>query len=173
MRIDELLQRLDRAETPLEATELKDLLAQLEISREDLPDAVNFSELGYKRNVVSVSPVYAALVLCWKAGQRSHIHDHRDAVCGVRVVEGTATEIKYERGIDGLLTETATGELPCGGVCASIDSDIHVVANETDADLITLHVYTPPMKAFSVYNLEDATVRDRPDTEVARVLAGV
>lgn len=173
MNIDQFLEQLDRSQSPLSATALQRLMARLRMSREDVLDATHFSDRAYQRNVLRATPEYAALVLCWKPGQRSPIHDHRGVVCGVRVIEGTATEIKYERAPDGLLSETATASLPTGGVCASIDSDIHVVANNTDANLITLHVYTPPMTAFSIYNLEDATMFDRPDTEVARFLAGV
>ena len=173
MTIDEFLEHMDRSQHLLSASSLQEIMRQLNMTRQDVRDAVVFSDLAYKRNVLRATPEYAALILCWKAGQRSQIHDHRGAVCGVRVIEGTATEIKYERGTDGLLTETTTGSLPTGGVCASVDLDIHVVANNTDADLITLHVYTPPMTAFGIYNLEDTIVRDRPDTEVARALAGV
>ena len=105
---------------------------------------------------------YQALILCWRKGQRSPIHDHTGSSCGVRVLEGTATETSFAQTPDGYVYATGSRELPPGAVCGSQDADIHQVSNlqPGDADLITLHVYSPPLLHMGMYSLTDTEVVD-------------
>jgi cysteine dioxygenase len=109
--------------------------------------------------------VYHALVLCWRAGQRSPIHDHRGSSCGVRVIEGVATETGFERTSEGLIYPTHTRSLETGAVCGSYDDGIHQVSNLQPAgrNLITLHIYSPPLLRMGMYSLTDSLVKDFND----------
>ncbi len=145
---------------------LVELIRQLDVTLADVASHVAFDDEHYKRNVLKVGPGYAALVLCWKPGQASPIHDHRGSACGVLVLDGVVTETKYERGDDGMLRETATGTLAVGDVCGSCDTDIHIVRNdEEQRDLVTLHVYTPPLRDIHVYRLDSTEVETCTDVE--------
>ncbi|MCH8252758.1 MAG: hypothetical protein IID36_09940, partial [Planctomycetes bacterium] len=51
-------------------------------------------------------------------------------------------------------------DLPVGTINATQDSDIHQVSNCQAAgeDLITLHVYSPPLLRMDTYSLTDRTI---------------
>ena len=107
-------------------------------------------------------PAYHAWILCWRAGQRSPIHDHRGSSCGVRVISGEATETAFEMTEEGHVFATRTKKLSEGFTCATQDMDIHQLSNLQSAgrDLITLHIYSPPLLVMGQYSLTDTTVRD-------------
>jgi cysteine dioxygenase len=97
-------------------------------------------------------------MLCWKNGQRSPIHNHAGSACVVRVLRGTLTETVFEMAPNGHVKASFSRDIAEGGLIASEDTDIHQASNlqAGDADLVTLHVYTPPltrMKTFSMYDL--------------------
>ena len=73
------------------------------LSIEDLRDYAVFDEHDYRRNLVVEGAMYEVLMLCWKSGQRSPIHDHARSVCGVKVLQGKLTEVRYR--------ETACGQV--------------------------------------------------------------
>jgi len=174
MKLDAFFTELDRHRESVPIDELVALMKRLEITRADVEHCVAFDDDRYKRNVLRVGSGYAALVLCWQPGQASPIHDHRGSACGVLVLDGEITETKYVRGRDGLLTETTTSTLRCGDVCGSYDADIHVIGNRRGAgDLVTLHVYTPPLRNFHIYSLGSTEVQvceDRETAEARRLL---
>ncbi len=76
------------------------------------------------------------------------------------MLEGQLTETGFESTPSGLMKPTVTTEMLSGGVCAAQDSDTHQVSNLQAAgvDLITLHIYSPPLLRMDTYSLTDATV---------------
>ncbi len=42
-----------------------------------------------------------------------------------------------------------------GEVCAADEPDIHQVVNEQTVELVNLHVYTPPLSDFTIYESEN------------------
>jgi cysteine dioxygenase len=173
MTLDTFFATLDRHRDAVPIDELVRLLEALAITRADVEPHVSFAPEGYKRNVLRVGPGYAALVLCWRPDQASPIHDHRGSACGVLVLDGTLAETKYERRPDGHLRETTTGRLAVGTVCGSYDADIHTIRNAASRDLVTLHVYTPPMQNYRIYELGSTAVEVRSDEETLAALAAM
>src|SRR5439155_1043142 len=106
-----------------------------------------FSAERYVRNRLHDGPAYQALVLCWRNGQRSPIHNHRGSRCGVKVLRGVAVETVFAPAPNGMVYATGSRELRTGHICASSDEDIHQISNLQGggADLITLHLYSPPL----------------------------
>jgi cysteine dioxygenase len=144
------------------------LAAHLEAARigfEDVASVACFGERTYRRNLLHAGPAYQALVLCWRNGQRSPIHDHRGSSCGVRVLRGVATETRFRVSANGMVLATHSRELDEGCVCASEDADIHQMSNlqAGDADLVTLHVYSPPLLRMGTYSLTERTVGEFVD----------
>ena len=137
--------------------ELLELLACLEVDPADLAEHVRFSAQGYTRNLVRAGPWYHLLVLCWKNGQRSPIHDHAGSSCGVRVLRGVLTETAFAFVPHGRVKAVGSHDLTAGDVCGSEDLDLHQVSNlqDGDADLVTLHVYSPPLRRMGTYSLTD------------------
>jgi cysteine dioxygenase len=111
------------------------------------------------RNLVRAGPWYYALVLCWKNGQRSPIHDHHGSSCAVRVLRGTLTETIFEFAPNGMVKAAFSRDFFPGSVFGSEDTDLHQVSNlqAGSADLVTLHVYSPPLMHMGTYSLVDAS----------------
>jgi cysteine dioxygenase len=137
--------------------ELTAQLAALDIDCDDLADFIRFSDQSYTRNLVRAGLWYHVLVLCWKNGQRSPIHDHTGSSCGLRVLRGTLTESLFKFATNGHVYPTFSRDVPSGSVVGSEDLDIHQVSNlqAGAADLVTLHVYTPPLRRMGTYSLTD------------------
>jgi cysteine dioxygenase len=136
--------------------EMERLLKGLETRVEDFRESVIFDDIMYKRNLHRKGKNYQALVLCWKAGQCSPIHDHLGSNCAFRVLSGTATEIKYCVNDGKFLYPFETIENKEGELVGSRPEDIHVMGNlqAEGRELITLHIYTPELKDMNVYSLK-------------------
>jgi len=144
---------------------LRRLLEDLQVTRDDLKPACLFQCDRYQRNLIKETPWYELVCLCWSSGQRTPIHDHEGSSCAFLVVEGIATETKFENTPSGLVIPTLTQQRRPGFVCASTEADIHQVANTQPegSDLITLHIYSPQLRHFNIYSLDTPTASD-PDT---------
>jgi cysteine dioxygenase len=162
--LKELFTYLDGLKTRAPLADLVAELDELDVDCDDVADFVRFSSRGYTRNLLRAGLWYHVLVLCWKNGQRSPIHDHAGSSCGVRVLRGTLTETLFEFAPNGHVKATFSRDLAEGGVCGSEDSDMHQVSNlqAGDADLVTLHVYTPPLRLMGTYSLTDLSRGTEP-----------
>lgn len=156
-----LLKRLDAWTGRIPLGDLQAALEDLAISLDDVRPSLVFGADTYRRNLLHSGPAYQALVLCWRNGQRSPIHDHAGSSCGVRVLAGEALETVFDRTRAGMVYAVRSSTLRAGGVCATQDSDIHQVSNLADdgGDLVTLHVYSPPLLNMGTYSLFDPDVR--------------
>ncbi|MDP6446161.1 MAG: cysteine dioxygenase family protein, partial [Pirellulaceae bacterium] len=123
---------------------------------DDLIPFRKFHPERYVRNLVHSKSVYHALALCWRNGQRSPIHDHRGSGCAVKVLAGSAVETLFETAPNGMIYPTSSRQLAVGSTCYSEDADIHQVSNlQADgADLVTLHLYSPPLQRMNMYSME-------------------
>jgi cysteine dioxygenase len=163
--IDHLFADLDRVDSPLPLPVILDWLRGSRLTAAELSYFLVFNRERYVRNLVHEGPSYQALVLCWRNGQRSPIHNHRGSSCGVKVLRGVATETIFGRGPNGMVLADRSRELPPGHICASADDDIHQVSNlqAGEADLVTLHVYSPPLLRMDMFSLETPAVREWDD----------
>jgi len=152
-----MFRHLDTMTARPDLARLLDELSRFEIDLDDLSEHLHFAENGYKRNLVRAAPNYHAWVLCWKNGQRSPIHDHSGSACVVRVLRGTLTETMFELAPNGHVKATFSRDFAHGSLIGSEDTDIHQVSNlqAEDADLVTLHVYTPPLNRMNTFSLYD------------------
>src|ERR1043165_5463790 len=144
--IASVFERLDRIERQLPLPEILGFLESFPFSANDLANYLVFHHDRYVRNRFHTGPSYQALLLCWRNGQRSPIHNHRGSHCGVRVLRGIATETLFARGPNGMVLPVSSRELAQGKICASVDEDTHQVSNlqPGQADLVTLHIYSAP-----------------------------
>ena len=135
---------------------LAGLLRDRAITRDDLAPACIFKPDRYQRNTIRETKWYELVCLCWSSGQRTPIHDHEGSSCAFLVVEGTATETRFDRTESGLICPSWTKHHLPGYVCASSAADVHRVANTQPKgeDLITLHVYSPKLVGYNIYTLD-------------------
>ncbi|HUD71754.1 MAG TPA: cysteine dioxygenase family protein [Dongiaceae bacterium] len=161
----ETFDSLDRlgGRLPLEA--ILDWFGSHPLTAEELHDYLVFNRDHYVRNLLHTGPSYQALVLCWRNGQRSPIHNHRGSHCGVKVLRGTATETFFERSANGLILPVKSRQVSSGETTASAEADTHQVSNlqADDADLVTLHIYSPALTKMEVFSLDSPLVREWED----------
>jgi cysteine dioxygenase len=138
------------------------MLSELNLGVEDVKAACHFGSCSYKRNTVAASPHFELLVLCWRSGHCTPIHDHQGSSCAFRVLKGTATEIRFRHTPSGLACPVQTTRMEAGYVCSAEDDDIHQVANMEPAgeDVVTLHIYSPPPTRWRTFQ---GPVSDGPD----------
>lgn len=155
-KLNGLISALVRYNTPISHERLKDLLTEHVIDIADIKSWVIFQEKVYARNSILKLPNIEILVMCWKSGQLSPIHDHRGSACAVKVIQGTATEITYVKN-SGVLIPQKTEDIHESEITASFDSDIHQIGNiQTEGpDLITLHCYSPPLSNMTLFPMEE------------------
>ena len=163
--IESAFTALDRFDGQLSLPGILDWFGERPLTLRDLTSYLIFSPARYVRNRVHDGPAYQALVLCWRNGQRSPIHNHRGSHCGVKVLQGVATETVFTRAPNGLVLPVESRHLPPGRTCASADEDIHQVSNlqAGGADLVTLHIYSPPLLRMEVFSLDTPAVREWDD----------
>ncbi len=140
------------------------LLGELDVARADIEAACVFGAKGYKRNTIKRTNYYELLALCWRSGDCTPIHDHRGVSCSFRVVHGTGTEIRFLPTPAGLICPSQTTAMAPGYVCSADDHDIHQVANMQPAghDLITLHIYSPPIARMTTYDFASPKLENIP-----------
>jgi cysteine dioxygenase len=160
MTLSELLAELDRRSGRISVLALVRLLQRASIEYDDVRRFVRFQPERYLRNLMHQGPASQALVLCWRNGQRSPIHDHRGSSCAVKVMQGVATETVFDRAPNGMVYPVSTRTLERGSICASEDADIHQLSNlqAEGKDLVTLHLYSPPLLVMNMYSLLDEAV---------------
>lgn len=158
-----LLVALDRIGGPVSPSDLFAALERYKTNRQELAKFRSFSKGGYRRNLIHTGPGYQAWLLCWKRGQFSPIHDHTGSACGVRVIQGSATETVFRKRRDGRLVRGKTFTHSIGTVIASVDSDIHTMGCLADAaeDLVSLHIYSPALTGMKFYP-EELVVKVTP-----------
>ena len=132
-------------------------LSRFDVELSELSEYLRFSPATYQRNLVRAGPHYHAWLLCWRNGQRSPIHDHRGSACVVRVLRGRLTETVFELAPNGHVKATFSRDFDEGSLVGSEDGDVHQVSNlqAGSADLVTLHVYAPPLLRMGTYSLYD------------------
>ena len=168
--IEQLLDWLRTFDERIDLDELKSRLDDDSISAELLADYIHFSDEHYSRNLLAYGPQFYALVLCWKPGQASPIHDHKGASCGVRVIEGVATETSFGWQ-EGRLVERSVTRMRAGEVCGSFDDDIHEIRNDGEGNLVTLHIYSPYLDNINLYDRDTGAITVFSDPLVASLSA--
>lgn len=130
------------------------------LTPDDIQPYRHFSDAKFCRNKIYSDPYCELLLLCWQSTQRSRIHNHRGSHCGVRVLQGVATETLFHQTSHGLIYPGATRELCAGHFAFSSDHDIHQISNlqSEDEDLVTLHLYSPPLRRMELFSLESAVI---------------
>ena len=153
--LSSLVETLEGLEAPPELSQVDEWMRRVEVSREELRPYVGFKEGAYARHRVFIRDYAEVLVLCWRPGQRTPIHDHAGSFGAVRVLEGFMWETLFEMdATEGLVYKSAR-EWTHGHVTGADVPDIHQLGNPdiSGTDLITLHLYAPPLTSLNVYKV--------------------
>ncbi|KAJ3579094.1 hypothetical protein NPX13_g1477 [Xylaria arbuscula] len=96
----------------------------------------------------TLTPASAQLVLVWSPGQASHIHDHGNAHCLMKILKGNLTETRYgfpDGDKEKPMEMTSERVLKDNSVAYMADDlGLHSMSNQTSDFVVSLHLYTPP-----------------------------
>jgi predicted metal-dependent enzyme (double-stranded beta helix superfamily) len=136
---------------------LHQLAGDLDVRDDLIREHIHFTSDAYTRNLVCRTPRFDMLVLCWKPGHVTTIHDHAGSLNVTRVLQGRLTSRLFVPGgrptPDRCLVRLASEDKLGPGDFSLVDrAEIHQLANTSDADLVTLHVYAKPLRDIVVYD---------------------
>jgi cysteine dioxygenase len=156
----ELIETLNNQTTPPTLEELNSWLSKVEISQLDLEPYVGFKEGNYWRHRVCRNDAVEMLIICWRPGQKTPIHDHNGSHGVVRVQQGVMRETIFAYHAEQGLSYDTGRECPEGTITGAGVPDIHQLGNPevSGRDLITVHVYAPPLGVLKTYKLGSSQI---------------
>lgn len=136
------------------------LLEDVQLSAEELRPYRSFKAGNYARHRVFRNQHVELLVLCWRPGQRTPIHDHNGSHGAVRVCEGVMWETLFEQDRESKLRYKSGRQWVPGDVTGAAVPDIHQLGNPevSGQDMVTLHLYAPPLGVLNTYKVGSAEV---------------
>eukprot|EP01104_Vermistella_antarctica_P019689 TRINITY_DN7863_c0_g1_i1.p1 TRINITY_DN7863_c0_g1~~TRINITY_DN7863_c0_g1_i1.p1 ORF type:complete len:206 (+),score=42.65 TRINITY_DN7863_c0_g1_i1:42-620(+) len=121
-----------------------------------------FTDDFYARNLIQKNDLYEIMVICWKEGQVSPIHNHEGSGCWLGVLEGDIKETYYHTCNNcckvgemccSNLREGSSSTLKNGRVGFISDGiALHVIEPTNSKCGVSLHLYSPPIKECNVYD---------------------
>ena len=135
-------------------------LSEVEVLADDLRPYLGFKPGTYARHRVFRNEFAELLVLCWRPGQRTPIHDHNGSHGAVRVCEGVMWETMFALDEAQKLYYQSAREWPKGGMTGAGVPDIHQLGNPevSGQNLVTLHLYAPPLGVLNTYKVGSSEV---------------
>ena len=155
LTFSDLIERLNSQTSPPTLAELNDWISSVEILDPDLEPFVGFKEGNYWRHRVCRNEAVEMLIICWRPGQKTPIHDHNGSHGVVKIHAGLLRENIYKYDATNGLSDDSDRECHAGEVTGAGVPDIHRLGNpETSGqDLITIHVYAPPLGVLKTYKV--------------------
>jgi len=150
-------------------TRVRALMEDYSTNHDDWKKFEIFNDNHYTRNLVGANDHFELMVLCWRSGQGSRIHNHQDSHCFMSILNGQMTEHLYmlvdnegkyyfenERptpvGHCPKMEETKTTRYVKGEVGYINDKmGLHVVRTGELYDGVTLHLYAPPITKVKIF----------------------
>lgn len=157
---DLLLKTLCGLRQPPALEDLDDWLDRVTVTEEDLRPHRGFKNGTYARHRVFRNEFVELLVLCWRPGQRTPIHDHNGSYGAVRVCEGVLWETMFDLDDTQTLFYKSAREWRPGDVTGADVPDIHQLGNPevSGKNLVTLHLYAPPLGVLNTYKVGSSEV---------------
>ena len=146
--LKELLHLLDHASLD----EMGNLLRRAVITPKDLEPICHWDNNCYTRTCIFKSEKMEVLLLSWKAGQETEIHNHGGQKCWVHQMMGSITEKKYLVNEKKTLEEISQITIS-KGECSYIDDNmgVHSLHNYSKEKSVSLHLYIKPIQECMIY----------------------
>jgi len=154
-KIDQIDQILSNNKQSVKGpAELKAILEQFEFNADEMAEhLLNPEDLPYGRKCAYRSKNFEVIVMNWKPGKNSNIHNHGNSFGCVYSVTGNANNVLYNENLEKITTipliNNTIAEVPKG--------IFHVIENKNDDYAISLHFYAPPMCGMKVIDSENKT----------------
>ncbi|MCM3766037.1 cysteine dioxygenase family protein [Neobacillus niacini] len=148
---------LDPLISPSQA-ELKDALLQINLTLDDfehLPEPADGKP--YNRKLLYKNSEVELLVMNWSELECAP-HDHGQSHGWIQVISGMTKNTVFELNGDGLPTELFHEYQDRGQYLYAPKKGIHQMQASQGTDLVTLHLYSPPITGMMVYDLQKCAV---------------
>jgi cysteine dioxygenase len=143
---DRILEGPGGVTRPLAPQEMEALARSVDPRTLDLTGYRRFQDECYARNTVLLNDQCELVVICWRPGQMSAIHDHGSSYCLYLVIEGTMVEERY-RLLDGKPVPVDERSFGKGDITIASGESVHRINNRGERELVTVHIYSPPLGA--------------------------
>lgn len=121
---------------------MTDILNQI-----DYEQHIQFDDNHYKRIPLLQTSEYEVILICWKAGQKTPIHDHPEIGCTMKVCQGRLLETDF---CPTSLTAIKQTHLVTGSIGFKQGSNpLHSILALDDS--VSLHLYQPPRYVPRIY----------------------
>ncbi|KAJ8687121.1 hypothetical protein QAD02_022919 [Eretmocerus hayati] len=144
---------------------VQELMASYKSNPQDWKKFAKFDRYRYTRNLVDEgNGKFNLMVLCWGEGHGSAIHDHAQAHCVMKILQGQLCETQYRWPKKHIEEQ----ENECGEALEEIDRHVYGVNDVTYINdsiglhrvenlsavnpAVSLHLYSPPFDTCSVFN---------------------
>ena len=155
MNLAATIEELTRKAREMRLPDLRRFISNLKPDPGEVTPYLHFTDNRYARNLVHKTADFECLVLCWRPGQRSPIHDHGDSICTVYTVDGVLSADNYRKTACGHIRADYAEDFKPGSVLSIQTTEIHQVSNLQDSqDLISLHFYLGPLENSYLYSVQ-------------------
>jgi cysteine dioxygenase len=157
---------------PFARQAVQEVVSRLDPAGAELAPYLNFAATSYTRTLFYRGPRFEMLVLCWRDGQASPIHDHAASICSMAVLQGVCQSETFSLADGRAPCGTEPGEqvrlqpgpvevYETGSVVTVVGGDIHRVGNGkgSGTDLVTVHFYLPPITAMRCFDAQTGRCR--------------
>jgi cysteine dioxygenase len=155
MNLISAIEELKHTAKEMKLADLRRFVSNLKPEPSEIRPYIHFTDDRYARNLVYKCEDFECLVLCWRPGQRSPIHDHANSICTVYTLEGVLSADNYRKTASGHIRVDYSEDFKPGSVLSIQTTEIHQVSNLSDvADLMSLHFYLGPLENSFLYSVQ-------------------
>lgn len=163
--IDQLIHQLNSAKT---VEQYNHILNSFNLNRATLRSYCSWDNCSYTRNIITRNPSYELLIICWQKSHSSAIHNHGKSQCWMSVIQGKIGEKRYETTPNNAQNQPTVSlkQIAChthypGKISTIKNHEIWHSLQALSPKAITLHLYSPPLHQFSIYDAEINSVRQQ------------
>jgi cysteine dioxygenase len=139
MNLTDIVLKLKKIENFDNYDELYNLI--YDYNSDDYKEFIDYSPIHYNKIFLHSCKKFDLVLICWKRGQSSQIHDHPDYCCILKLLEGTLIEEEFKNNTDNLKMYE-TNILKNGTISNKKQNEIvhRIIPIE---DSVSLHLYIP------------------------------
>ncbi len=139
MNLTDIVLRLNQIEDFNNYEELYNLIYNYD--SDDYKEFIKYSPIHYNKIFLYSCYKFDLVLICWKRGQTTQIHDHPDYCCILKLLEGTLIEEDFKNNVDTLKIYD-TKILKSGSISSKKQNEIvhRIIPLEGS---VSLHLYIP------------------------------
>jgi cysteine dioxygenase len=147
MNLTDILLKLKQFENFNNFDELYNLIYNYD--SDDYKEFIEYSPINYNKIFLYSCNKFDLVLICWKRGQSSQIHDHPDYCCILKLLNGTLIEEEFKNNTESLKIYD-TKILKSGIITNKKQNEIvhRIIPLE---DSVSLHLYIPGCYKSNLY----------------------